>query len=108
VIKDDGALIGAPTHQVDCTRALSENWTLNVEPVAVPGNTGNPLVKIVNAASDMCLESADAERKFGGATQVVQRRCIPGNGAQLWILKVRERRADSADVRFLGLKQATA
>ncbi|MGH3815024.1 MAG: RICIN domain-containing protein, partial [Pseudonocardiaceae bacterium] len=103
-IKDDGASIGASAHQIDCTDARSANWTLPDEPAAAPGNTGDRIVQIVNAASGMCLESADAERRIGGATQVVQRPCKPGNGSQLWILNVLQRRADSVDVMFRGLK----
>lgn len=77
VIKDDGAPIGAPAHQFDCTGVLGEKWTLRDAPAAAAGNTGDHLVGIVNAASGMCLESADAERKFGDATQIVQRPCTP-------------------------------
>lgn len=103
-IKDDGALIGAPAHQIDCTGALDEVWKLSDETVIPPGKAGDRLVKIVNAASGLCLESADAERKIRDATQVVQRPCVPGNDAQLWILDVLARQEGSVDVRFLGLK----
>jgi hypothetical protein len=103
-IKEDGALLGAPAHQINCTDAPGENWTLRDEPAAAPENTGDRIVRIVNAATGMCLESADAERKFGGATQIVQRPCIDGNGAQLWILNVLQRQADSVHVKFLGLR----
>lgn len=102
-VKDDGALSGAPAHQVDCTDALGEKWTLRDVPATAPGNTEDRIVKIVSAISGgMCLESAEAERKFGGATHIVQRKCVDGNGAQLWILDVMKRRADSVDVRFRG------
>lgn len=100
-IEDDGALSGAAAHQVACTDALGEKWTLHDKPPVAPGNTGDRIVNIVNAASGMCLESAETERKFGGATHIVQRKCNE-NGAQLWILDVMQRRAESVDVRFHG------
>jgi Ricin-type beta-trefoil lectin domain-like len=103
-IKDDGALVGAPAYQIGCTGALGESWMIRDEPAAAPGNTRDRIVKIVNAASDMCLESAEAEQRVGDATLAVQRPCIPGYDAQHWILTVLHQRADSVDVKFLGLK----
>ncbi len=104
-IKDVGSRLGAPAYQLGCTGALGENWTLLPDELAVaPESTEGHIVRIVNADSRMCLESADTEQTFKGATLVVQRPCLPGNRDQLWILNVLKRREDSVDVVFLGLK----
>ncbi len=104
VIKDDGAPIGAPAHQVNCANAPGEKWALlPADPAVAAGNAGDRVFYIRNAVSNMCLESSDAERRFGDATQVVQRRC-GNNDVQRWILRVLSRGADSLDVVFMGLR----
>lgn len=102
MIKDDGAPIGAPAYQVSCADAPGEKWALlPADPAAAPRNAGDRVFYIRNAVSNMCLESSDAERTFGDATQVVQRRC-DASDAQRWILRVLGQRADSLDVVFMG------
>jgi len=101
-IKGGVTVPGAPAYQFTCTRATAPEW--NLQRTAVPP-TSNPVYRIRNASTGMCLDSTTSERQIGGASLVVQRPCVDDAVSQLWRFDAVSRQAKSTEGRFVHIDE---